>query len=99
MLATVFVLVPLRLNSKSIKIPASLALLAGLYCVTSYKVNTHELELHLEKRVQHYNRGQYWVWPYPVAETNAIVAEAVSLGIYEPPPRPLPKPTFFYTNK
>lgn len=72
----------------------AVAILVGcLYSLDSYRHYAAPLQHHLEKRVDNFNRGRYWSWPRPIGETNAIVNEAISQGIYTPPDRPLARPT------
>lgn len=82
------------------RIPASggnkrygaVTVLACLYWGFSYLTYPASLQSDLEERVKFFNAGRYWVIPYPIKETNNIVREAIDLGIYRPPARPLPKP-------
>ena len=66
--------------------------LAAIYSVSSYALYSEALQPQMEKRVTNFNKGKYWSWPRPMKETNAIVLESVSIGIYNPPAKPLPKP-------
>ena len=92
MLATTWVLVVVRLDIQSRKLLLLGGLLAATYCVSSYYVYSKPLQYQAEKRVKNFNEDNYWAWPHPRRESNAIVAQAVSLGVYQPPSRPLPDP-------
>lgn len=92
MLTTTWVLVAVRLNIKSRKLFLLAGLLAATYCVSSYHIYSTPLQYLAEKRVKNFNEDNYWAWPHPKRESNAIVAQAVSLGIYQPPSQPLPDP-------
>ena len=95
MLATTWTLIAVRINLKSAGVLALIILASSAYCITSYRVYGQALQPHVEKRVNMFNRGNYWAWPSPMKETNAIVAEAISLGIYIPPQRPVQIPWIF----
>jgi hypothetical protein len=96
MLACIWTLLTVRLEYRS-RLPLLLlaVLPAGIYCISSYKIYAEALQPHVENRVENFNQGKYWAWSHPMKETNGIVAEAVSLGVYTPPPRPLPAPTIY----
>jgi hypothetical protein len=68
-------------------------LVALLYCGYSFRVYSLALQPYMERRVANFNRGRYHAWFVPLKESNAIVAEAIELGIYDPPPRPMPAPS------
>ncbi|MFT4520442.1 MAG: hypothetical protein ACI9JM_002845 [Halioglobus sp.] len=63
------------------------------YWLYSFQIYSGALQWELEDRVSRYNKNQYWVIPYPIKETNAIVKESIALDIYHPPARPHPTPT------
>ncbi len=67
-------------------------LLALIYCVTSYRLYSVALQPYMEKRVDNFNRKNYWVFGKPKKETNPIVQESISMGLYMPPARPFPQP-------
>jgi hypothetical protein len=98
MLATIWVTLAARLKLASWQPLLVALLLATLYCINSYKIYSVALQPYVEKRVQNFNQGKYWAWTRPMKETNGIVLEAVSLGIYHPPQRPLPKPVIFVSE-
>lgn len=98
MLASTWVLVATRLQLRPVSLLLAASLLAGIYCASSYRIYGAALQPHVEKRVQNYNQGKFWAWTRPMKETNAIVAKAVELGVYDPPSRPLPEPRI-YTDK
>jgi hypothetical protein len=96
MLACTWTLLAARLECRNRLLLLLLAVLpAGTYCISSYKIYAEALQPYVEKRVDNFNRGKYWAWTRPMKETNGIVAEAVSLGVYVPPARPLPAPTIY----
>jgi hypothetical protein len=78
----------LRLNSWPLLLPAML--LALLFNAHSFRIYSLALQPYMEKRVEDFNRGRYRAWSFPMKESNQVVAEAIELGIYFPPPRPLP---------
>ncbi|MEP5567761.1 MAG: hypothetical protein ABJN62_08010 [Halioglobus sp.] len=92
MLATVWVTLASRMRITHWKIILLASALAATYSMSSYKIYSAALQPYVEKRVQNFNQGKYWAWTRPMKETNGIVLEAVSLGLYNPPNRPLPKP-------
>jgi hypothetical protein len=93
LLASLWALLSSRYSSRNMGLFAIASLLGFLYFLHTYRQFADPLQHHLEKRVDNFNRGRYWSWPRPVRETNAIVATAISQGIYTPPERPLPDPT------
>ncbi|MDH4041618.1 MAG: hypothetical protein OEV88_13250 [Gammaproteobacteria bacterium] len=92
LLTTIWVLVAVRSDIKSYSSFMLIVLFTLIYCAGSYSIYAKALKPYLEKRVQMFDEGKYWAWPHPIKETNDIVAQAISLGIYAPPARPLPKP-------
>ncbi len=92
LLAALWVLCAVRLRIRHPGVLATGFILASLYCVTSWQIYARPLQQHMEKRVDNFNRSRYWSWPRPMKETNAIVARAIDLDIYRPPPRPLAQP-------
>ncbi|MEP1471051.1 MAG: hypothetical protein ABJK25_08780 [Halieaceae bacterium] len=95
MLATVWVMIAVRLQVTSWKLLVVMSALAAAYCINSYDRYSEALQPHVEKRVRNYNQGKYWAWYRPMKETKAIVTEAALLGIYNPPEKPLPEPIIF----
>jgi hypothetical protein len=93
LLASLWALLASRYSSRNMGLFAIASLLGFLYFLHTYRQFADPLQHHLEKRVDNFNRGRYWSWPRPVRETNAIVATAISQGIYRPPERPLAQPT------
>lgn len=89
MLSASWVLLALRLQLHRwwALVPAIALSLA--YTVHSYGVYSLALQPYMERRVENFNRGRYRAWPHPLTQSNQIVAEAIELGIYSPPPRPL----------
>lgn len=98
MLATVWVMIAVRLRIASWKLLIVVSLLAATYNIGSYKIYSEALQPHVEKRVRNFNQGKYWAWYRPMKETRAIVAEATLLGIYNAPEKPLPEPIIFQSE-
>lgn len=67
--------------------------LAAVFCTSSWLIHTAALQPHVEKRVDHYNKGIFWVYGEKGKTTRDIVYRAIELGVYDPPQRPYPKPT------
>ena len=65
-------------------------LFAGIYWLWTYHHFEIPLQNRLEERYADFNKGHYLVFGYPLGKTNAIVLDAVSAGIYNPPCRPFP---------
>ncbi|MGI9295247.1 MAG: hypothetical protein ACR2PS_14810 [Pseudomonadales bacterium] len=61
-------------------------------CAASYWFYTPKFDVLMEERVTEFNRGNYHVYGQPPARTNALVADAITKGIYHPPSRPLAVP-------
>ena len=99
MLTSSWVLVATRLEIKRPRVLLAVVLLAGIFCSASYVVYSRELQPYLERRVQNFNRGNYWIFGRPLKESNAIAAEAIALGIYHPPPRPYRAPKLAPTRQ
>jgi len=93
MLASVWMLAAVRLQLQRWLYLAPAILVALLYCGVSFRDYSLALQPYMERRVANFNRGHYNAWFVPLKESNAIVAEAIELGIYKPPPRPLPAPS------
>ena len=64
--------------------------MAGTYCVWTYRHFDAPLQKMLEVRYKHFNAEQFWLVFVPASETNAIVGESVARGIYNPICRPIP---------
>jgi hypothetical protein len=77
---------------RQLHIAAIAVLVAGIYWIASFRIYPAYMQEEFEDRVADYNVENFWVIYFPVEETNAIVAEAIALGIYRPPARPLPRP-------
>jgi hypothetical protein len=86
------VLLLLGINSGELLTRAqSLAVLvlAGSLCVGSYLVYHPQLDTHLERRMQLYNKKQFPLYGQPRPLTDKVVTAAVKQGVYRPPPRPV----------
>jgi hypothetical protein len=92
LLASLWVLLAVRIPIRNRALLAAVALLAAAYWTVSWQGYAEPLDQHLQRRVDNFDRGKYWSWPRPMKETNAIVARAIEQGIYSPPDRPLPQP-------
>ncbi len=90
MLTSTWILCASRLAITSYRPLLAAVLLAGFYCGTSYTIYSRALQPHMEKRIQNYNHSRFWIFGQPMAKSNAIVDEAIALGIYHPPTRPYP---------
>jgi len=77
---------------RQLQISAIAVLVAGIYWVASFRIYPAYMQEEFEDRVADYNAENFWVIYFPGEETNAIVAEAIALGIYRAPARPLPWP-------
>lgn len=77
---------------RQLQILAIAVLFAGIYWMASFRIYPAYMQQEFEDRVADYNAGNFWVIYFPVEETNSIVAEAIALGIYRAPARPLPRP-------
>ncbi len=66
--------------------------LAAVYCVLSYRYYTPAVDAVLRDRTKAYDTGNFWVFGFPMEQTNRIVAKAVRQGFYVPPARPLEVP-------
>ena len=90
LLCTLWLLIAVRLRLQKPALLYSIALVAGIYTLTSYHIYTERLQHRVNVKVSRYNKGIYHMWTIPKAETKAIVARATTLGVYNPPARPLP---------
>ncbi|MFK8049118.1 MAG: hypothetical protein AB8B81_11855 [Halioglobus sp.] len=89
LLTTTWVLIASRLKlHRGLGLVPAIALSLA-YSVYSFSTYSVALQPYMEQRVEDFNRGRYRAWPYPVTRSNRIVAEAIELGLYAPPPRPL----------
>jgi hypothetical protein len=68
---------------------AALVLCGAAFMLACYRVYLPLLDEHLQYRVDHYNRGNYWIFGYPHRFTDGIVRRAIAEGLYQPPRRPL----------
>ena len=93
LLASLWILLAVRLRLYRWIYLAPATLLALLYCGHSFQVYSLALQPYMDRRGNNFNRGRYHAWFVPLKESNAIVAEAVELGIYVPPPRPMSPPS------
>ena len=66
--------------------------IAVVYCVLSYRYYTPAVDAVLRARAKAYDTGNFWVFGFPMEQTNRIVAKAVRHGFYAPPARPLEVP-------
>jgi hypothetical protein len=89
MVAVTWVLVASRLNIQSGRAFLLITMLTGLHVIASHSMYAKALQIQLDKRVSVFNNGNYWSWSIPIAESNGAVEQAITLGIYTPPPRPL----------
>jgi hypothetical protein len=99
LLSAIWVLLAVRFNIQSGWTFILIILIAGIYCTTSYSMYSESLRPYLKKRVQTFNEGKYWAFPLSMKESKDIVAQAISLGIYTPPPRPLPTPHILFDKE
>ncbi len=94
LLATTIAMLGSRLpaSGQKMSVYAVAILLTAAYWVSSFQVHTVRLQQVLERTVKNYNQNTYWAFAKSTVETNAIVSEAIAMGIYKPPPRPYPMP-------
>lgn len=92
LLSNTLLIVAYRVDSRFLKLAPVVVSLSLIYCITSYRLYSVALQPYMEKRVDNFNRENYWVFGKSKKETNPIVQESVSLGVYIPPPRPFPQP-------
>ena len=92
LLATVVILATSRIKARHKWFYSIPIIIATLYCLTSYQLYSKALQPEMEKRVQNFNRKNYWIFGKPKKESNPIVQEAIMLKIYSPPKRPYPMP-------
>ena len=90
MLTCTWILLALRLRLRRWPALLPAIALALLYNVHSFQTYSLALQPYMEKRVKDFNHGRYRAFGFPLKKNNRIVAEAIELGIYSPPPRPLP---------
>ncbi len=74
---------------RSLLVCATVAL-AGMYCVSSYIRYEEPLQSLMQTRYEYFNNHEYRQIFRKPEETNAVVREAISEGVYYPPCRPLP---------
>lgn len=91
MLSAVWLLVAINLNLRRPAFLLSITLLAGVYSVNSYMMYSEALQPYVDLKVKRHNRSKHPAWTKPKGEASQIVAESVLLGIYKPPPRPMPR--------
>ncbi|MFT4823411.1 MAG: hypothetical protein ACJAUG_000083 [Halioglobus sp.] len=89
LLSSIWVLLSLRLRIHRWPALLPAIVLALVYNVHSFTVYSLALQPYMERRVEDFNKGRYRAWSYPVAQSNRIVTDAIELGIYTPPLRPL----------
>jgi hypothetical protein len=82
----------LQTNRRGVFALLILTLLSASFWGYSFHTYRPALQRLLESTVNNYNHEVYWALYVPPEETKAIVAESISLGIYQPPARPNPKP-------
>ncbi len=99
LLSAIWVLLAVRLNIQAGWTFMLVTSLACIYCTTSYSVYSEALQPYLKKRVQIFNEGKYWAYPLSMKESKDIVEQSISLGIYTPPPRPLPTPDILFDKE
>ncbi|MEH6569397.1 MAG: hypothetical protein V7709_09990 [Halioglobus sp.] len=92
LLSNTFLIVAYRADRRFLKLVPAVVLLALIYCFTSYRLYSVALQPYMEKRVDNFNRKNYWVFGKPKKETNPIVQESISMAVYAPPARPFPQP-------
>ncbi len=90
MLTSTWILLALRLRLSRWPLLLPAIGLALLYNAHSFQTYSLALQPDMAKRVDDFNRGHYRAWPHPLKENKKIVAQAIELGIYSPPSRPLP---------
>ena len=97
LLAATWVMMASRGWGARLLLPA--LLLSAIYCVSSWHIYREALQPHVELRVNLFNQGIYWQFGTPNRESNAVVAKAVALNIWQPPPRPYPPPEIAVSGK
>ena len=90
MLTSTWMLLALRLRLSSWPKLLPAIVMALLFNAHSYRTYSLALQPYMERRAEDFNLGRYRAWPFPLKQSNRVVAEAIELGIYFPPPRPLP---------
>ena len=86
MLATTWVMVARRWPGARLLL--AVLLLSAIYCASSWHIYREALQPHVELRVERFNQGTYWQFGTPNRESNAVVAKAEALNIWQAPPRP-----------
>jgi hypothetical protein len=64
---------------------------SSIYMISSYRSYSVLLQPHMDMRVNNFNKGIYWAFGKPADETQKVISEAISLGVYVPPARPHPE--------
>lgn len=90
LLASVWIMLVNRLPVVRWRWFAGAGAVAAVFWASSWWLYAAALQPHTDKRIERFDRGEYWVWGHPMKETNAIVAEAIARGLYRPPQRPHP---------
>ncbi len=70
-----------------------LVCLAAAYMVSSHPLYRPDLQRMLQMQVNNFNQGNYWTINLPPETSRAIVNQSIELGVYQPPARPLPRPS------
>lgn len=66
--------------------------LACAYCISSYYVSREGLQSKLTYLIGSHNNHNYWSLLDVEKKSGKLVTEAISLGVYDPPEKPLPAP-------
>lgn len=79
-----------RLQANRLGVAAIAAALSLVYCAWAYQHFAEPLDTVMQKRLAAFNKGHFPVFGYPMKDSNAVVQQAIDLGIYQPPCRPQP---------
>ena len=91
LLTTLALLVQVRFRIFKSSAVYVLVLLAGTYSTWTYHHFERPLQDFMSKRYGVFNNNHYLVFGKPARESGAIVREAISTGMYNPPCRPFPE--------
>jgi hypothetical protein len=91
LLTTLALLVQVRFKVFKSSAVYILVVLAGTYSFWTYRHFERPLQDFMSKRYNAFNSDRYLVFGKPASESSAIVREAISTGMYNPPCRPFPE--------
>ena len=89
-LCTIVLLFQSRIIKARLWLASIVVILAALHCLWAYRTYSYALHEDTRIRIRTFNEIGYPAFGLPFEATHVVVEQAIAMGLYRPPCRPLP---------